>query len=66
VAKTERLVFDWQRGHSEASKKGWQGRWERGEGVGPKGKAYLERQWGAEIPPEEEDFQDYWDMEIEY
>lgn len=76
MARTERLVFEWQRSRSEASHRGWEMRWERGEAVGPKGKAYLEREYGpVEILPERggggggggdfEDYDDYWDWEGE-
>lgn len=67
VAKTERLVFGWQRSHSEASKRGWEGRWERGEAVGPKGSVYL-KDIAVAGPYFREDFDDFdiWDFEGEY
>lgn len=67
MAKTERLVFDWQRSHSEASKRGWEGRWERGDAVGPKGAAYLERHYGpVDIPPDSQDDYDDYDFDDEW
>lgn len=71
MARTERLVFDWQRSRSEASHRGWEGRWERGEAVGLKGKAYLDEltKEGPRYFEEEreyDDFDDVWDFEGEY
>ncbi len=68
MAKTERLVFEWQQSRSEASRAGWESRWERGEAVGPKGEQFLERKYGpVDIPPDDfEDYDfDYWDFEDE-
>lgn len=64
-----KIVFEWQQARSDASHRGWEMRWERGESVGPKGSAYLEREYGpVGIPPdrydEEQDY-DYWDFEDE-
>lgn len=66
--KNPRIVFEWQRSHSEASKAAWKTRWKRGDAVGPKGKAYLEHKYGpVEVPADiYEDYADYWDFEIEY
>jgi hypothetical protein len=63
VPKTERIVFDWQSSRSEASHKGWEGRWERGEAVGPKGEAYLERVYGPVEIDYRDDYADYFDFE---
>lgn len=51
--KNPRIVYDWQRSLSERSSKGWETRWakafERGEKLGPKGAAYIERVYGPTI-----------------
>ncbi len=51
--KNPRIIFDWQRSASAASKKGWEARWERaietGAKVGPKGEAYLEQKYGPVV-----------------
>jgi len=73
-----RLTFEWQRGHSEASRAGWESRWERawerGEeaSLGPAGQKYLQDKYGdvykAEEPPEDyyDEFDNPFDIEVEY
>jgi hypothetical protein len=42
-------IFEHQKARSRASKKAWEGRWERSEApVGPKGRQYLESRYGAD------------------
>ena len=74
--KNPRILFEWQRSRSAASRKGWETRWERGEAVGPKGRDYLSGAFPggpagdrsgeapkSEIPYYEEDyFDDYADV----
>lgn len=47
---------------SNAAKKAWRERWERGEGLGPKGKKYVSEFYDIEVPVYE-DAQD-WDFEV--
>lgn len=71
------ITFDWMRGHSESSSRGWESRWEkaweRGEegSLGPKGQAYLSEKYGQSFEGEEpsdgwDEFDDVYDVETEY
>jgi len=73
-----RIQFEWMRGHSEASRAGWETRWERawerGEerSLGPAGQKYLEDKYGAvvtgEEPPDDyyDEFDDPFDIKEDY
>ncbi len=60
----ERIIFPHMQRASQASQRGWRGRWERGEAIGPKGREYLkqlEEPYDIEGPV----FED-WEFEIDY
>lgn len=73
-----RILFEWQRGASEAAHKAWESRWEaaweRGDerSLGPKGQAYIEKTYGQTVSAEDlardyyDDFESPFDIEIEY
>jgi len=73
-----RITFEWQQARSEASRAAWEARWERAwelgdeRSLGPKGKAYIEDKYGAEVqgeePPEDyyDEYDDLYDFEEEY
>lgn len=62
-----KYIPEWMQARSEASKRAWEGRWERmwelGEfqRLGPKGQEYISRTKGTEVYQDEE--LDYYDQE---
>lgn len=79
--KTEKFIPEFMRARSEASRKGWEKRWERGTApIGEKGRVFIERtfgpviegdllqrRWHEEKYYDETEDSDYWDFyEVEY
>lgn len=73
-----RIVFEWQQGRSEASRAGWESRWERAweqgreDTLGPAGQRYIKDKYGevygGEEPPKDyyDDYENPFDIEEEY
>lgn len=73
MAKSGKIVFDWQRSRSESSRAAWERKyeraWELGEErkLGPKGQKYLEQKYGpVDVPPDDFDERDYELDDVEY